>query len=67
MSLLFIVYIYIFHNYILHVIFQYITSIKKYKQCLVILSHCQLYIKAHLSYILKKASWKPKRVVAMFF
>ena len=31
------------------------------------LRHCQLYIKALLSYSLKMASRKPKRVAAMFF
>jgi len=59
--------LFIFYIYILHFIFQYVISIKKYKQDLVILRRCQLYIKALSSYSLKMASWKPKHIAAMFF
>jgi hypothetical protein len=41
-------------------ILYYDISFKKCKRDLVILRHCQLYIKALLSYSLKMASWKPK-------
>jgi len=39
--------------YMLHFIFQYIILIKKYKRDLVIIKHCQLYIKALLKCSLK--------------
>ena len=63
--LCYLYFIIIFH--ILHFIFSYTVLINKCKRHLVILSHCQLYIKALLSYSLKMASWEPKHVAAMFF
>jgi len=60
--------LFIFYNYILHFIFSYTPLlINKFKRHFVTLRHCQLYIKAVLSYSLKLASWKPKHVAAMFF
>jgi len=56
--------LFIFYNYILHFIFQYITLIK---QNHVILMHCQLYIKVLLSYSLNTESRELKHVAAMFF
>jgi len=44
---------FIFYNYILHFTLQYIARINKCKRYLVIISRCQLYIKALLSYNLK--------------
>ena len=40
--------LFIFYNYNLHFIFQYILLINKCKRHLAILRHCQLYIKALL-------------------
>ena len=50
-----------FCNYVLYLKFyifvlQYVILIKKCKRDLAILMHCQLYIKAPLSYTLKIAS-----------
>jgi hypothetical protein len=52
--------LFVFYNYILHFILQYIISINKCKLYLVILRRYQLYIKALLSQSLKMASSKPK-------